>query len=72
MYWAAQEEPTDPKAAIDNHIWINAAEPGAHLFAWKHERGLRLLSKTECIERITIATFKTMGRWSSEVFALYL
>jgi hypothetical protein len=101
-YWAAQEGPTDPKAAMDNHIRVNAARPGDHLFAWKHEKGLRPLSKSEFLKKLSSTTtaaglpdlkghglriggtleyllrgvpfdvVKTMGRWSSESFTLYL
>src|SRR6267154_4693372 len=54
-YWAAQDGPTDLKAAMDNHIQINAARNEAHLFAWKHGKGLRPLSKTEFTRRMALA-----------------
>lgn len=53
--WAAQEGLTDPRAALDNHLRVNAAEGKAHLFAWKHAKGLRPLSKKEFIKRLGIA-----------------
>jgi hypothetical protein len=53
-YWAAQEGPTDPKAALQNHLNVNKAESEAHLFAWKHPKGLCPLSKKEFIKRIAI------------------
>lgn len=101
-YWAAQDGPTDPKSAMANHIRINTARPEDHLFAWKHEKGLRPLSKSEFTKRVSLAAsaaglpdlkghglriggtleyllrgvpfdvVKTMGRWSSEAFTLYL
>jgi hypothetical protein len=101
-YWAAQEDLSDPKAALTNHLRVNPAENSTHLFAWKHPKGLRPLSKKEVIKRITtIASIahipnlkghsiriggtleyllrgvpfdvvKTMGRWSSEAFTIYL
>ncbi|KAF8442249.1 hypothetical protein L210DRAFT_3330315, partial [Boletus edulis BED1] len=45
---------SDPEAALRRHFHINAAPPNAHLFAWKHPKnGLRPLSKTQFISRIT-------------------
>lgn len=46
-YWAMQEGPSDPSAALENHLRINPANSDAHLFAWKHAKGLRPLSKKE-------------------------
>jgi hypothetical protein len=54
-YWAAQDGPTDPKTAMANHIQIHAAKPEDHLFAWKHEKGLRPLSKSEFTKRVSLA-----------------
>lgn len=54
-YWAAQDGPSDPKTAMANHIRINAAKPEDHLFAWKHEKGLRPLSKSEFTKRVSLA-----------------
>ena len=101
-YWAAQVGPSDPKAALENHLHVNPAENSAHLFAWKHPKGLRPLTKSELTKRLasisSIANIpnlkghsiriggtleyllrgipfdvvKTMGRWSSEAFTLYL
>jgi hypothetical protein len=50
-YWAAQEGPSDPRTALDNHLTVNQAGGNAHLFAWKHARGLRPLSKKEVVKR---------------------
>ncbi|KAG2142966.1 hypothetical protein DEU56DRAFT_733239 [Suillus clintonianus] len=52
-YWSAQEGLSDPKAALDNHLRINTAHAGAHLFAWKHPNGLRLLTKKELTKRVS-------------------
>ncbi|KAG2060458.1 hypothetical protein BDR06DRAFT_1053624 [Suillus hirtellus] len=100
--WAVQEGPTNPRAALDNHFKVNPAEGKAHLFAWKHPKGLRPLSKKEFTKRLGIAAaaaklpdlkghglriggtleyllrgipfevVKTMGRWSSDAFTIYL
>lgn len=51
-YWAAQDGPSDPSAALENHFRINPAGGEAHLFAWKHTKGLRPLSKKELIKRL--------------------
>ncbi|KAG2349432.1 hypothetical protein BDR05DRAFT_1020014 [Suillus weaverae] len=56
-YWAAQEGPSDPSAALDNHFRVNPADGGAHLFAWKHTKGLRPLSKKELIKRLASIAF---------------
>lgn len=95
--------PTDPRAALDNHLAVNGADAQSHLFAWKHPSGLRPLSKKEVTKRIEAITktqddlpdlkghslriggtlfyllkgvpfdvVKTLGRWSSESFTLYL
>jgi hypothetical protein len=102
-YWAAQEGPSDPKAALANHLKINPATEDAHLFTWIHPSGNpRPLSKAEFLKRMSSAAsaaglpsfkghslriggtleyllrgvpfdvVKSMGRWSSESFALYL
>lgn len=55
-YWVAQDGPTDPKAAMGNHIRSNAARPGDHLFTWKHEKGLWPLSKLEFSKKLLLAT----------------
>lgn len=101
-FWATQDSPTDPKSALENHLRVNPADSKAHLFAWKHPKGLRPLSKKEFLKRLTSATtaaglpdlkghslriggtleyllrgvpfdvVKSMGRWSSEAFTIYL
>jgi hypothetical protein len=50
-YWATQEGPSDPRAALDNHLRVNQADGNAHLFAWKHARGLHPLSKKEVVKK---------------------
>ena len=36
---AKQEGPCDPVSALHNHLHINPAPPGSHLFAWKFKDG---------------------------------
>jgi len=55
-FWASQEGPTDPKAALESHLCVNGATSAAHLFVWKHPKGLCLLSKREFSKRMTQAT----------------
>jgi hypothetical protein len=52
-YWAEQNGPSDPKAALENHFRVNPADNKAHLFAWKHSKGLRPLSKPELVKRLS-------------------
>ncbi|KAI6008427.1 hypothetical protein EDC04DRAFT_2871493 [Pisolithus marmoratus] len=45
---------TDPIRALERHLHMNPADPGAHLFTWKHPTsGLRPLSRSEVIKCIT-------------------
>ncbi|KAG1855627.1 hypothetical protein DFJ58DRAFT_727441 [Suillus subalutaceus] len=101
-FWAAQDGPSDPKAVLANHFWVNNASSDAPLFAWRHPKGIRPLSKAELVKRIATVTatanlpnlkghglhirgtleyllcripfdvMKSMGRWSSDTFTLYL
>jgi len=55
-FWAAQTGPSDPKAALENHLLINPAGPNDHLFAWMHpSAGLRPLSKYQFLKRMSAA-----------------
>ncbi|KAG1863254.1 hypothetical protein DFJ58DRAFT_725154 [Suillus subalutaceus] len=54
-FWAEQDGPTDPKAALLNHLHVNIASDNSHLFTWKHPKGTRLLSKkelTKCVASV--------------------
>ncbi|KAJ8589431.1 hypothetical protein M405DRAFT_933490 [Rhizopogon salebrosus TDB-379] len=55
-YWATQEGPSDPKAALENHFRLNPAGQETHLFAWKPPKGLRPLLKTEFLKQMVFAT----------------
>ncbi|KIJ59028.1 hypothetical protein HYDPIDRAFT_101507 [Hydnomerulius pinastri MD-312] len=102
VYYAEQHNLTDLKAALLNHFAINNPPPGEPLFAWWYAKGLRPLTRSKFLKRITTAAqeagspelkghgiriggtllyllhgvpfdiIKTMGRWSSESFTLYL
>jgi len=52
VYWAAQDGPSDPKAALQNHLLVNAADDSAPLFAWKHPKGICPLTRKELLKRL--------------------
>lgn len=53
VHWAHQENLTDPKAALLNHLAINDPAPDSHLFAWKHPKGMRPLMRSEFWKRVS-------------------
>jgi integrase len=55
IYWTYQDGPTDPCAAIANHLRINTPSNSDHLFAYRHKDRLRPLTKNAFIKRIAIA-----------------
>jgi hypothetical protein len=102
VFWASQEGPADPFAALANHLAVNNPPQDQPLFAWRHPNGLRPLTRSEFLKRINLAAtqlgidsikghgirigatleyllrgvpfdvVKSIGRWSSESFLLYL
>jgi hypothetical protein len=102
IYWAAQAGPSDPHAALQAHMRINRPTAEQHLFAWRHPKGLRPLTRSQFLKRLDMALttislpamqahglriggtleyllrgvpfdiVKSIGRWSSEAFTLYL
>ena len=52
VFWSCQDGITDPKATLDNHLWINDPPAEGPLFAYRHSRGLRPLTKKVFLERI--------------------
>jgi hypothetical protein len=102
VYWAAQDGPVDPEAALANHFAINNPPHDKALFSWKHPQGLRPLTRSEFLKRVNLAAselgfeslkghgirigatleyllrgvpfdvVKSIGRWTSEAFLLYL
>lgn len=57
VFWSHQDGITDPKALLKNHLQINNPPANGHLFAYKHRRGFRPLTKGTFLERInTIVT----------------
>ena len=43
---------TDPVAWLQNHFTINNPDPSDHLFAWKHPKGKRPLTRNEVTKRV--------------------
>ncbi|KIK33357.1 hypothetical protein CY34DRAFT_18423 [Suillus luteus UH-Slu-Lm8-n1] len=102
VFCAQQDNLSDPKAALLNHFEINNPEPNAHLFAWRHLKGMRPLTWTKFWKRVSgivkraglgnlkghglciggtleyllrgvpFDVVKSIGRWSSESFTIYL
>lgn len=102
VFWARQQGPTDPEAALKNHFRVNNPPLQGALFSYKHGNSHRPLTKTKFISRLSQAAkdaglnplqghairigatleyllrnvpfdvVKTMGRWASDAFQLYL
>lgn len=102
VFWGKQNGPTDPEAALLNHLRVNDPPANSALFAYKHRKVYRPLTKSKFIARVAQAAkaagldplqghsirigatleyllrnipfdvVKTMGRWASEAFQLYL
>jgi hypothetical protein len=52
VYWAVQEGPTDPACLLANHLQVNIAPAEAHLFAYRHGKGFRPLTKRTFMDRL--------------------
>lgn len=102
VYWAAQSGPSDPEAALSNHLSVNQPLATAALFSWRHHTGMHPLTRNElvkCLQSssdklglgslkahglqiggtleyllrgVPFENVKTMCRWSSDTFVLYL
>ena len=57
VYWSSHPGPTDPYAALKNHLDINSPPADAHLFAYRHKGQLRPLSKPAFIKRLASAAW---------------
>ncbi|KAJ6615570.1 hypothetical protein B0H10DRAFT_2164803 [Mycena sp. CBHHK59/15] len=58
IFYAAQNNSTDPCRVFENHLCVNAPPPNSHLFSYKHKHSHLLLTKTVFITQIHKA-FKT-------------
>ncbi|KAF8833232.1 hypothetical protein BDN67DRAFT_917395, partial [Paxillus ammoniavirescens] len=56
--WAQQHGPSDPQAALQNHIAVNSPPPDGHLFAYKHKGGYRPLTKSKFTTSLSSAAKK--------------
>lgn len=102
VYCSRQDGPSDPIAALSNHLSLNYPSSTDPLFSWRHPSGTRPLTRTAFTSRLDLAfvalnqpklqyhglrigsvleyllrgipfdVVKTMGRWSSDSFTLYL
>lgn len=55
IFWAVQLGPTDPSAALASHLLINDLPLDAPLFAFRHAKGVRPLTRRAFIARLTSA-----------------
>ena len=49
VYWAKQDRPINPDAALAHHLEVNASLDDAHLFAYHHKTAHRPLTKSKFI-----------------------
>ena len=52
VFWLCQDGVMDPKAALNNHLLTNNPPPNGLLFAYKHAKGLRPLTKKVFLDQI--------------------
>ena len=52
IFWAKQDGIVDPHSALANHLHINSPPMDGHLFAFKHQGGMRPLTKPILLTRI--------------------
>ena len=56
VFWARQDGPTDPKAAMANHLVINRPPDDHHLFSYEQKKGDKIvrqpLTKAKFLERV--------------------
>ncbi|KAJ6618817.1 hypothetical protein B0H10DRAFT_2217312 [Mycena sp. CBHHK59/15] len=102
IFYATQNNITDPCGSFANHLRVNAPPANSHLFSYLHKGSRRPLTKSAFITRIHKAfkaakleplqghgirigatlfyllrgtpfdVVKTIGRWASDTFLLYL
>lgn len=102
IFFAAQIGPSDPWAALQNHLRVNEPPALAHLFAYRVNGGHKPLTRSVFLKRLNDAAalldlgpikghsvriggtlefllrgipfevVKSLGRWSSNAFVLYL
>lgn len=60
IHWAKQIGPSDPLAAFNNHFSINSPPQNGPLFAYRHGKGHKPLTKTKFLDTLSL-TLKTAG-----------
>ena len=55
VFWSSHPGPTDPYAALENHLRVNCPTSSDHLFAYHHKEQLRPLTKPAFIKRLASA-----------------
>ena len=56
VFWSHQDGVTDPKTALNNHLQTNNPPVDGPLFAYRHAKGLCLLTKKVFLDRINVIT----------------
>src|SRR5882762_4932818 len=54
VFWSQQDGITDPKINFHNHLRINSPPRDGHLFAYRHNKGYRPLTKRAFLDRINV------------------
>lgn len=52
VYWASQNDDTNPTTALQNHLQVNQPSETSHLFAYQVKHACRPLTKSKFLERI--------------------
>ncbi|KAF8952987.1 DNA breaking-rejoining enzyme [Flammula alnicola] len=60
VFWAKQNDLTDPEEALRNHLRINDPPENQHLFAYRYKSSRRPLTKSKFVERLAKAA-RTAG-----------
>ena len=59
--WAKQTGPSDPSSAFENHLLINTPPVNGPLFAYRHGKGHKPLTKSKFLEVLNTA-LRTAGK----------
>ena len=63
IFWATQNRIVDPQAALANHLKVNNPPDDSHLFSYKHEKGMRPMTRAILLTRVNkIVTEKKMTK----------
>lgn len=56
LYFAPQIGEVDPQMGLEAHLRVNTPPPQAALFSWRHQNGLRPLTRSEFLRRLERAS----------------